>query len=241
MFLIYFLLGIAVLFLLYTGAKAFAQAKPAQLVTGLRVAGGVGAALAALWLLLTGRINLAIMLASVFAPLLARWRAAWRAGRNAGGPASGQTSDVETAWLRMRLDHDTGILHGTVLQGRFAGRFLGEMTIPELAELLARLRVNDPDSAAVLEAYLDRARPDWRADAAGGAEEEMREAPPSTATGGAMTREEAYRILGLPRGADEKAVRDAHRKLMLKLHPDQGGSTYLAAKINQAKDLLIKG
>jgi hypothetical protein len=239
MFLIYFLLGIAVLFLLYAAAKAFAQAKPAQLVTGLRVAGGVGAALAAVWLLLTGRINLAIMLASVFAPLLARWRAAWRAGR-ASGPATGQTSDVETAWLRMRLDHDTGILHGTVLQGRFAGRFLGEMTIPELAELLARLRVNDPDSAAVLEAYLDRVRPEWRASDAG-PEEEMREAPPSTAGAGAMTREEAYRILGLPRGADEKAIRDAHRKLMLKLHPDQGGSTYLAAKINQAKDLLIKG
>jgi hypothetical protein len=238
MFLIYFLLGIAVLFLLYAAAKAFAQAKPAQLVTGLRVAGGVGAALAAVWLLLTGRINLAIMLASVFAPLLARWRAAWRAGR-ASGPATGQTSDVETAWLRMRLDHDTGILHGTVLQGRFAGRFLGEMTIPELAELLARLRVNDPDSAAVLEAYLDRVRPEWRGSDAG-PEEEMREAPPSTATGGAMTREEAYRILGLPRGADEKAIRDAHRKLMLKLHPDQGGSTYLAAKINQAKDLLLK-
>jgi hypothetical protein len=240
MFLIYFLLGVAVLFLLYTGAKAFAQAKPAQLVTGLRVAGGVGAALAALWLLLTGRINLALAMASVFAPALARWRAGWRMGRNAGGGASGQTSDVETAWLRMRLDHDTGILHGTVLQGRFAGRFLGEMSIPELAELLARLRVNDPDSAAVLEAYLDRVRPEWRASDAG-PEEEMREAPPSTATAGAMTREEAYRILGLPRGADEKAIRDAHRKLMLKLHPDQGGSTYLAAKINQAKDLLIKG
>lgn len=240
MFLIYFLLGIAVLFLLYAAAKSFAQAKPAQLVTGLRVAGGVGAALAALWLLLTGRISLALMLASVFAPLLARWRAAWRAGR-ASGSASGQTSDVETAWLRMRLDHDTGILHGTVLQGRFAGRFLGEMTIPELAELLARLRVNDPDSASVLEAYLDRTRPEWRDDTEGGAEEAMREAPPSTAGAGAMTREEAYRILGLPRGADEKAIRDAHRKLMLKLHPDQGGSTYLAAKINQAKDLLIKG
>jgi hypothetical protein len=236
MFLIYFLIGIGLMVLVYAGAKAFAQARPAQLVTGLRVAGGIGAALAGIWLLLTGRINLAIMLASVFAPVLARWRAGWRAGR-AGGPAAGQSSQVETAWLRMHLDHDTGILDGTVLQGRFGGRRLGEMSIPELAELLARLRVNDPDSATVLETYLDRARPEWREGAgAAGADE----APPAASSSGAMTREEAYRILGLEKGAPEKAIRDAHRKLMMKVHPDQGGSTYLAAKINQAKDLLIK-
>lgn len=238
MFLIYFLLGVAVLFLLYQAAKSFAQAKPAQLVTGLRVAGGIGAVLAALGLLFTGRINLVLMLASLFAPMLARWRATWRAGR-AGAAGTGQSSDVETAWLRMSLDHDSGVLDGTVLQGRFAGRRLAELSLGELAELLTRLRVADPDSAAVLEAYLDRARPDWAGSGAGAAEE-MREAPPSAASA-AMTREEAYRILGLPPGADEKAIRDAHRKLMMKLHPDQGGSTYLAIKINQAKDLLIKG
>jgi DnaJ-domain-containing protein 1 len=237
MFLIYFLIGIGLMVLVYMGAKAFAQARPAQLVTGLRVAGGIGAALAGIWLLLTGRINLAIMLASVFAPVLARWRAGWRAGRAGGGPAAGQSSQVETAWLRMHLDHDTGILDGTVLQGRFGGRRLGEMSIPELAALLARLRVNDPDSATVLETYLDRARPEWRE---GAGEAAADEAPPAASGAGPMTREEAYRILGLEPGAPEKAIRDAHRKLMMKVHPDQGGSTYLAAKINQAKDLLLK-
>ncbi len=171
--------------------------------------------------------------------MLARWRATWRAGR-AGAAGTGQSTNVETQWLRMSLDHDTGILDGTVLQGRFAGRRLAELSLAELAELLTRLRVKDPESATVLETYLERARPDWAASGAGAAEEEIREAPPSTA-GAAMTREEAYRILGLPRGADEKAIREAHRKLMMKLHPDQGGSTYLAIKINQAKDLLIKG
>ncbi len=55
-----------------------------------------------------------------------------------------------------------------------------------------------------------------------------------------MTDEEAYQILGLQPGADADAVKVAHRTLMKRMHPDQGGSTWLAAKINQAKDVLLK-
>jgi hypothetical protein len=150
--------------------------------------------------------------------------------RNAGGPTPGGSSDVETAWLRMSLDHDSGAMEGVILQGAFRGRRLGELSADELRDLLVASRA-DGDTATLLETYLDRRHPDWRQSSDAGA--------PSSTPSAAMTREEAWSILGLEAGADEPAIREAHRRLMKKLHPDQGGSTYLAAKINQAKDLLL--
>jgi DnaJ-domain-containing protein 1 len=133
----------------------------------------------------------------------------------------------------MSLDHDSGAMDGVVLQGPRRGARLAECSRDDLLALLAELRVQDSEAAQLLEAYLDRVHPDWRATGAGG---QAGAAPASESA--AMTREEAYRILGLEPGADQQAIRAAHRRLMVKLHPDQGGSTYLAAKINQAKDVL---
>ena len=128
---------------------------------------------------------------------------------------------------------------GTVTAGPYAGRDLPSMSLVELLDLLNGC-ADDADSVRVLEAYLDRIHgPEWRGGeaGAGGGEDGTRRA--SRAWGGAMTTEEAWEILGLTPGAGPEDVKEAHRRLMAKLHPDHGGSTYLAAKLNQAKDLLL--
>ena len=134
----------------------------------------------------------------------------------------------------MALDHDSGEMQGTVVRGRFEGRSLDSMSFDELIQLLAECQASDEQSVNLLETYLDREQgPDWRDhSAAGGAQ--------SGATANApMTRDEAHEILGLKAGASPEDVKEAHHRLMLKMHPDQGGTTYLASKINQAKDLLL--
>lgn len=167
-------------------------------------------------------------------PVLLRWRSLRRMARNWGGPKPGQTSDIETRYLRMTLDHDTGELKGTVLDGMFKGRLLEELDQEQMLSLLQECRVHDERSVQILETYLDRIYgADWRR---GG---ERAEAGTGGTGDGAMTREEAYSILGLQPGASAEQIKEAHRNLMVKFHPDQGGSTYLAAKINQAKDLLL--
>ena len=181
-------------------------------------------------------------------PLLLRWRGFARWVKNLGGPSPGQSSGVETRYLRMSLDHDSGVLDGTVLTGAFRGRRLGEMSRTELVALLTECRVEDEPSATILEAFLDRVHGDWRAGPraegggpGAGARQGERASEGSSWSGGAMTRQEAAEILGVRPEASAKEVKAAHHKLMMKLHPDQGGSNYLAAKINQAKDVLLGG
>ena len=158
-------------------------------------------------------------------------------GPGGGGP--GQTSDVETRFLRMVLDHDTGKMTGQVLEGEFTGRELDSLAVDELLGLLQTCWVEDQPSAQVLETYLNRSHPDWR-------ESAQEEVPGGTGskTGGGpqsgpMTRAEALEVLGLEDGAGEQDIRDAHHRLIAGLHPDHGGSNYLAAQINRAKDVLL--
>lgn len=229
--LLFYLLIAAVLFYLGVLAlRSVANVPPAQLIRLGKWAIGVVVAVFAVFFLATGRAANALSTLVALAPLFVRWGAVWRSMRNAAGPKPGQSSAVETAWLRMSLDHDSGAMDGVVLQGPRRGARLSECGRDDLLALLAELRVQDPEAAELLEAYLDRMHADWR-----GAGPPRGEAPVASS---AMTRDEAYRILGLEPGADEKAIRAAHRRLIAKLHPDQGGSTYLAAKINQAKDVL---
>ena len=151
-----------------------------------------------------------------------------------GKPRSpGQSSRVRSQYIDMSLDHDSGELSGQIMAGPYAGHFLGEF---DLAQLTAMIPGFDAESVSLLESYLDRRFPAWRQDAQGNAAGGQSR----PAASGKMTDEEAYQILGLQPGAGRDDISRAHRALMKKLHPDQGGSTYLAARVNEAKDTLLR-
>jgi DnaJ-domain-containing protein 1 len=153
-----------------------------------------------------------------------------------GRRSEGQKSSVRTGMLAMELDHDTGAMDGVILAGRFKGKRLRVLSLDELVELMQECQSASDQSASLLEAYLDRAHPDWRT-RPGGSRQSSGTSPPPP--GSAMSREEAYAVLGLKPNCGEKEIRAAHRQLMKQYHPDRGGSDYLAAKINQAKDILV--
>ena len=205
----------------------------------------VGLALVVLLMVLTGRAH---WLAALFAallpfartllsilgslPLLKRVLGGVGAAKSNAGPGSGQTSTVQSKYIRMTLNHDSGDIDGEVLAGQFRGRTLAQMDFDELMQLLHECG-DDEESVALLQTYLERVHGDtWQQQA--GAQQRQ-----SQAASGDMTRDEALQVLGLESGAGESEIIEAHRRLMQKLHPDRGGSAYLAAKINLAKDTLL--
>ena len=223
----------------------FARTPAPRVARVLRRAGITAGILVLIYLAASGRLHwLYALIASAIPivyrlsallgllPLIQRLRSGGHTFKSAGGPTSGQSSAVQTRYLRMSLEHDTGAMNGEVLDGRFAGRHLNELGLDELLLLLDECEANDEQSAAVLRAYLDRVHGDrWQ---------DQRDYSSTKPTDGSrMTRAEAYEILGLAPGAATQEIIDAHRRLMQKLHPDRGGSTYLAAKLNQAKDVLL--
>jgi hypothetical protein len=238
-----FLLGIALLIGFFLLARAFVNADPKSLARGVRYTTIGVTVIVVVFLAVTGRLGAAMAIGAFVVPMVLRWRSLINRVRAAAGPSDGQTSTVETMYLRMWLDHDSGAMSGQVLRGGFEGRMLNDLSLSELLILLDECLRDDQQSAVVLEAYLDRTQPDdWRSAGAGAGNAGSQAGGGSggRTSGGAMTREEAYEILGLQPGATTEEIKDAHKRLMLKMHPDQGGSTYLAAKINQAKDLLMR-
>jgi hypothetical protein len=228
--LFYLLIGVGLLLVVLWAARWYAAAPPRQVVAGLRWIAFAGGGAAALWLLATGRAAQILYLLIPMAPLLKRW---WDRHRATAQTTPGQTSDVETSFLRMSLDHASGSMDGLVLAGGFKGRRLSEMAPAQLLVLLGDLRVSDADSAALLESYLDALHAGWRSADDGEAGAAAGPASPE------MTRDEAYRILGLAPGAGREEILKAWRELMKRNHPDHGGSPYLAARINEAKALLL--
>ncbi len=227
------LLGVVVLILLLWAVNAFSKADPKQAARLLRYIGGAAALIFALFLLLRGEIGLAIPVGAVGLGWLG-WLTLWPAsfgGRTQKRP--GQVSRVRSPFLEMELDHDSGAMRGRILAGRYAGDALDALDPQTLIGLIGEI---DNDSRQLLMAYLDRREPRWREHAQGDAG--ARQA--SSAARGKMTEEEAYQILGLQPGAGAQEIGRAHRSLMKKLHPDQGGSTYLAARVNEAKDVLLR-
>jgi DnaJ domain len=234
----YLLLGVVLLGLGLLAARSFIRANPASLAQGVRAFIAAFSALASTGLLFTGRFGLALItIGATFMAVRAMRRSAVGGLGEFGSRAGGQqSSEVVTDSLRMQLDHTTGELDGEVRRGPFAGRSLGSLGLAELLELLAGCHREDPRSVALLETYLDRRQPDWRAHVAG----EQAGGPGQQAgAGGAMDEATACSILGLSPGASADEIKAAHRRLMTKLHPDHGGSSYLAAQLNQAKDLLL--
>ena len=233
--------GALAVFVLYTLLQMFRAANPAILARGVKIGGGVVALAVAAFTGIKGELAVAIPLGIFGAGLLGWSPFGGTAGfSNIGGmfgggarKSAGQTSNVRSPFLEMTLDHDTGQLDGRIVAGPHAGRPLGDFDLPELAAMIPGL---DAESIALLEGYLDRRFPAWRQDADGqGAGRND-----SQASSSKMTLEEAYQILGLQPGAGRAEIGQAHRSLMKKLHPDQGGSTYLAARVNEAKDTLIR-
>jgi hypothetical protein len=232
----YFLLGLLTLGLVLLAMRSFSRANPAVLARRLQLVAGWGLIALAAVALVRGTLSIAFPLAALGWWLLDGQRGInWGGWPGRGPRRSGQSSRVVTEHLEMELDHTTGAMRGRVLKGFFAGRNIDDLKPVELAHLWQDCRYVDPQSAQLVEAFLDRIHPSWREDMAR-AEQDQPRGPD-----GKMGKEEALDILGLEAGASEAAIRQAHRELMLKLHPDRGGSTYLAAKINEAKDTLLGG
>jgi hypothetical protein len=228
------LLGVVVLALLLWAANSFSKADPKAAARLLRNLGGVAVVLFAGFLLFRGEIGPAITVGLVGLGMLG-WVSIWPATFGARTQKSaGQVSRVRTTFIEMELDHDSGGMRWRILAGAHQGESLDALDPQTLIGLLGAM---DADSRDLLAAYLDRRAPEWREHAQSDAAAGSRSRAP--ARGSKMTEEEAYQILGVQAGASAQDISRAHRSLMKKLHPDQGGSTYLAARVNEAKDVLL--
>ncbi len=242
------ILGIGLLFAAMFLMRWYANVDPAALRRVLKWAVICTLGLVAMFLALTGR------LAAAFGLIMGLVAFGWRifnmlamfqqmrgmfgglGSFGSGASAStGQSSRVEAHFLRMTLDHDSGRMDGEISLGEYQGRMLSAMSLEELLVFRSEI-MGDADSRGLLDAYLDRSHVGWRDDA----DEDDNQSSGQSNFSGPMTREEALSILGLERDADRKAIKNAYRQLMSKVHPDRGGSAYLAAKINEAKGLLLK-
>ena len=226
-----FLGAVALVFLLWA-LNGFARADPKKLVPIVRTSGGIGALAGAAFLAVRGQFGLALPLGFAGLSLLG-WVPGAASFTRRTQKAGGQVSRVRSNFIEMELDHDSGAMRGRILAGRFEGVPLDTLDLPTRVAFSAEI---DEESRALLAAYLDRREPGWRehaqADTAAG---------PGPVRSAKMTEQEAYEILGLQPGAGKREISAAHRTLMKKLHPDQGGSTYLAARVNEAKDVLLRG
>jgi hypothetical protein len=211
--------------------RKFARAQPAQVSKLMRqTAGGAVMAVAA-FIGMRGAFSYAVPLFLVGLGLFGG-SSAWMRGFPWANKSPGQRSRVATSILAMELDHDTGTMEGEVLQGPYQGRKLSSLSFEELSSFHSQCAALRDQSQALLEAWLDRNRDGWRSDWTG--------SPPPKQSASQMSREEAYAVLGLKSGATADEIRAAHRRLMKEFHPDRGGSDYLAAKINLAKDILLQ-
>ncbi|WP_340150238.1 DnaJ domain-containing protein [uncultured Sneathiella sp.] len=229
--LAYFIIGVSLLIALIVGSQSLATADPKKILKGLRVAGVIFFALLAGFFALTGRFAYAMPLA-----LAALFFLRNKPLFGSSHPSEGQKSDVKTAWLRATLNHDSGEMDATILQGQFKDRELSSLTRAELGEFHQEA-IGDEQTIAILESFISRKfGEDSSEDNTSQSEGSRR----TSSDSGPMTRKEAFEILELESNATVAEIKSAHRRLMKKFHPDHNGSDYMAAKLNEAKDLLLK-
>jgi hypothetical protein len=233
--------GVVAVIVLYSLLQMFRAANPVVLARAIKISGGVVALAVAAFTGIRGELAVAIPL-GIFGAGLLGWSPFGGSGFGtigglfggaSGQRSPGRTSRVRSQVFEMTLDHDSGALSGQIVAGPNAGHSLEEFDLPQLIAMIPGL---DAESVPLLESYLDRRFPAWRQNAQGDAARGQGR----PAASGKMTNEEAYQILGLQAGAGRDEIGRAHRALMKKLHPDQGGSTYLAARVNEAKEVLLR-
>lgn len=225
-------LGLVVLVLVLWALNVVSKVDPKIGARVLKAGGGLLAIGFAAFLGLRGELGLAIPLGAFGLGMLGWLPFGVSSFQARTQKSGGQASRVRTQFLEMELDHDSGAMHGRVIAGGHQGAELEHLDVRTVVAMLGEV---DEESRALLIAYLDRRDSGWSEDAQGDAA-----AGRGAASTGKMTEKEAYQILGLKAGADADAITRAHRTLMKKMHPDQGGSTYLAARINEAKEILLR-
>lgn len=219
----------------------FVRTEPRQILKSLRWAGLALAIILGVVLIATKQFQLIYALAIFLLPWLLRVRALRNRMKTARGPTPGQASEVRTRFVVMQLDHDTGHMDGIVQEGPFAGRALSDMSLEDVVDLFRLAVAEDEASAQVLQAYLERMHgEDWRArSGAAGAGAGAAGGGGGGPSPGPIGVEEARAILGVGPNASDDEIKRAHRSLMKQFHPDHGGSDYLAARINEAKEVLL--
>lgn len=239
--MIWLVLGGAVLIgAMYLGSL-FIQGEIRQLVRTLRWLAGGGLMAGAVLFGARGQMMVASLLAAGGIGVLLRGRLG-PIDFGSGMSSANNASTVSSRFLSMRLEHETGSVSGTIKAGHFSGRELAELSAEECWAFYDEIS-DDADSVSLFESWLDANRQGWREHFAAEFGMEMDEEEPRARTQASATVDgidEAYEILGLQPGAGPSAIKAAHRALMKKVHPDTGGSAFLAAKINQAKDMLLR-
>ena len=218
-------------------ASWLGRSSPAQRGQALKLILLYGTAGLLLLLAITGRIHWFFALLGAAVPWLQRAlfaRQVWRMFKSKNKPAPGNRSKVETSYFVMQLDHDTGELTGKVTRGEYTGRPITDLSLEQLLGLLDECRSTDPQSAALLETFLDRNYDEtWRN------QDTFQGGTPNPPTG-PMDRREAAESLGISEDSSSDTITDAHRRLIQRLHSDRGGTDYLASLVNQARGVLLE-
>lgn len=254
MILLRLLAPLLLIFLVWWGLRRIRQQYSLTASQFRWLTGAAALLLVVLVLIVVGRLPIQALAAPLFflgtfalrnLTLLAQlwtWRKSprGRPGDESRGRGAGKSS-IRTAWLSMQLTHSSGQMDGEVLKGQFKSQRLSQLDLTSLLTLAQECR-DDEDSVQLLEAYLDRTHSDWREQVRGAGEGSERSESHGSAHSrhGAQTMTEALalEILGLDKGATREQIVAAHRRLMQKMHPDRGGSDYLAQRINEARDFL---